>query len=333
MEALDNAVEWAKKNKIAAALILLIGLWILIKIVAPFALYTVSSSALSQKYPGGYGPEMAPSVSYDEAYYGSGAEYYSRKDSPVSGYWGGTDGGAYVEVKSGSIGIKTESAVSDSAAIEGLAKSLEGYIENTQKSESDYYLNIYLTARLPSESFDFFVSSLRENYEVKSFNINFYRLSTQRELDELGLIEKTISDYEKLREKANDMELSEEQVNLLFKIAEKELELRRLQKNYESSLESKEKQSEYSTITITLMETKKVQLMPENLGNRLRNKVKYALDDASNSVMELFTGTLVVFFDALLFVVKGLVVLIVAMAGYRVALVIYRRSFPAQKKR
>ncbi|MGC9310609.1 MAG: hypothetical protein ACP5E4_02690 [Candidatus Aenigmatarchaeota archaeon] len=136
-----------------------------------------------------------------------------------------------------------------------------------------------------------------------------------------------------LREKANGMELTDEQVDMLFRITEKELELRRLQKSYESSLTSKEKQSEFSTMTVTLQQKKSVKVVPENLGNRLRNKIKYALDDISNTTMDIFTGTVALFFSAVKFAVYGLVVLVVLIFGYRVALSLYSSYFPAKKRK
>ncbi|MGC9310608.1 MAG: DUF4349 domain-containing protein [Candidatus Aenigmatarchaeota archaeon] len=172
MKALDDAVSWAKENKIAAAVIIVLGALLLLEI-GPFAYFGVSNSVLSEKAYGGYSTtQVAPGISYDYADESYG-ESYARSTSSVPQPWDGSDGGAYVEVKSGSMNIETKTADSDSAAIKALAESYDGYVENTQKSESDYYVNHYLTVRLPSDKFETFVEILKDRYDEKSFNLNF----------------------------------------------------------------------------------------------------------------------------------------------------------------
>ncbi len=311
----DEQITWAKKNKLLSIVLAVAILFVLsvsfmfLQSGLMYASQMVTSESLSEGY---YAPGMAKSGDFDSV-------NYRHQDS--------ADSGAYVEVKEGSMRIETKDAENDADSIKGLTADYEGYMENMRKSETDLYLNIYLRARIPSEKFDGYVEQLKSRYDEKSFNINFYRLSTERELGEIELIQKTLDDYEAIRIKANNMELSKDQLNMLLLLTKNELELKRLARQYESSLTGKEKRSEYATLSITLEQKKDAKIMPENLGNRFRNKIKNALDDIANSSMDIITGSVSLFFAAIKYAVYLIVLFIPLMVCYRVLKRIYSRYF------
>ncbi len=234
-----------------------------------------------------------------------------------------TSGGSYVEVKEGSMTIKTENAEDDAAAIRGLAEASDGYVEDFRKYENDYNLNINMRVRIPSDGFEEFVDTLKERYDDKSFSVSFYRLSTEREIGELEILDTAFMNYEELRNRTMMIPLDEKQINLLFEITEKELEIKRLERQYSSSLSSKEERSDYSTLAVTLQEKKEISIMPEDLGDELRLKIKRALDEIANSLMDIVTGSIVVFVSAIKYVIYFIVIAIPLLLGFRVMKRIY----------
>ncbi|MCK4809177.1 MAG: DUF4349 domain-containing protein, partial [Candidatus Aenigmarchaeota archaeon] len=246
----------------------------------------------------------------------SGLNMVQRAEAPSSG-------GSYVEVKEGSMTIRTENAEDDASAIRGLAEASEGYVEDFRKYENDYNLNINMRVRIPSAGFEGFVDSLKERYDDKSFSVSFYRLSTEREIGELEILDTAFMNYEELRNRTLMIPLDEKQINLLFEITEKELEIKRLERQYSSSLSSKEERSDYSTLSVVLEEKKEISIMPEDLGDELRLKIKRALDEIANSLMDIVTGSIVVFVSAIKYVIYFIVIAIPLILGFRVMKRIY----------
>ncbi len=234
-------------------------------------------------------------------------------------------GGSYVEVKEGSMTIDTNNAENDASEIRLSVESFGGYIEDLRKYDSSYNLNINMRARIPEASFQDFVDVLKSNYDEKDLSVSFYRLSTQREHDELDVLNAAFANYEALRNRTMLIELDESQINLLFKIIEKELEIKRLEKQYTSSLADKQERSDYSTLTIALQQKKEISIMPENLGNQLRLKVRDALSNIANSLMDIATGSIAVFVSAIEAVIYFILIVIPLIAGFRVLKRIYAK--------
>ncbi len=237
----------------------------------------------------------------------------------------GSSSNSYVEVKEGSMTIETDNAENDASEIRLSVESFGGYIEDLRKYDSSYNLNINMRARIPEASFQEFVDVLKSKYDEKDFSVSFYRLSTQREHDELDVLNAAFANYEALRNRTMMIDLDESQINLLFKIIEKELEIKRLEKQYTSSLSDKQERSDYSTLTIELQQKKEISIMPENLGNQLRLKAKDALSNIANSLMDIATGSIAVFVSAIKSVIYFILIVIPLIAGFRVLKRIYAK--------
>jgi len=180
-----------------------------------------------------------------------------------------------------------------------------------------------MRVRIPSDGFEGFVDTLKERYDDKSFSVSFYRISTEREIGELEILETAFQNYEELRDRTMMIPLDEKQINLLFEITEKELEIKRLERQYSSSLSGKEERSDYSTLSVVLEEKKDISIMPEDLGDELRLKIKRALDEIANSLMDIVTGSIVVFVSAIKYVIYFIVIAIPLLLGFRVMKRIY----------
>ncbi|MCK5062974.1 MAG: DUF4349 domain-containing protein, partial [Candidatus Aenigmarchaeota archaeon] len=186
----DKIVSFVKENKIVS----LIGAIFLIAIM--LVAFNWAVGFRSVQYMSNADMIGAPSHMYDmyesEGMMKSGVYMEQRADTPSSG-------SSYVEVKEGSMTIKTENAESDASAIRELAESSEGYVEDFRKYENDYNLNINMRVRIPSAGFEDFVDTLKDRYDEESFSVSFYRLSTEREIGELEILETAFTNYEELR--------------------------------------------------------------------------------------------------------------------------------------
>lgn len=316
----EKTAAFLKENKLAAILgailLIVVALWVL-SLAGNFVAKSGARMQSDSMYLGASSSMAKESIAYNSAGGGFGTNYQSNSmPTPSSG--------SYVEVKEGSMIIDTKDAEVDSAAIRTLAESSGGYIEDTRKYDNDYSTNINLRARVPEAEFQTFVDALKSRYDEKEFTVSFYRVSTQNEISELSIINTAFGNYAEIRNRTMQIALDEHQINLLLKITQNELELKRLERQYSSSLSDKQARSEYATINIVLEEKKTVKIMPENLGNQLRMKVKNALSDITNSLMDIVTGSIAVFVGAVKYVVYIILFVIPLIFGFRILSRIYR---------
>lgn len=104
-----------------------------------------------------------------------------------------------IEVRKGSMEIKSKNADSDFETIQKIVKDQQGYIQESKKTETNLNIFIEITIKVPSEKLLDLVEILKRNLEVRSYHIKNYRISIERKLDELSILQKSLEDYEKLR--------------------------------------------------------------------------------------------------------------------------------------
>ncbi len=317
-----NWMNFAKKHKLITAAGAIVALVLVVSVVVPIILGGFQSLMRVGDRGTTYNDYVAPGGDGEViGDYGAEKSYRSAPSALMS--TPAPESGPYVDVKTSSLTIETIDADGDSSQIRALTESLDGYVETTNKYDGETAVNVYLTSRVPSDRFQEFVDSLNAQYEPKDFSVSFYRLSIQRETNELDIIATSLANYAELRNRTMQIPLDEKQINLLFTLTQKELDLKSLEKQYTSSLTGKQELADYSTVTITLTQKKEVKIMPEDLGERLRLKVKQALDDISNSVMDLLTGSLAVFVFAIKSVVYIILFVVPLVAGYRLLRKLY----------
>lgn len=238
---------------------------------------------------------------------------------------GGAGGGAFVEVQEAEFDIDTGNVAAAADAIRGTATELGGYVEESRQSDSDLYRRVHLTVRVPDEHFEQFNDDLRQQYEVESYTVRNHRVSIQRQLDELTVINRSLRQYEEMREEVRQMKVGEERVDLLIQITEKELELTQRQKQYLRDLSTARQRSKLATVTITLEERKDVDLTPDNVGNRFKNAVEDMLDSITDIAIDTVTEGVTLFFRVLQLIVYAIIVLVPAGFAYRLGKKLYRR--------
>lgn len=325
MYMLEELRSWVEEHKAAsvgiAVVIVFLGLGVL-TVVSMF-LGGMNVDSQQQARTGG-----APYATADGA--GGGMFNGLERDLTVSSDSSlppGDDAGAgaFVEVKEARFDIDSDNAVSDADHVRMLADAHEGYVEDSRKHESSLYRTIDMTVRVPDDNFDAFTDSLQTEYEVDSFDVKNHRLSIQRELDELALLNRTLTDYEEMREQIREMNNSEEKINLLMELTEKELQVQEKQRHYEQQLSDKQKRGDESTVRITLRERKNVDVWPENLKNRFMNNIREMLNALTDIALGTVTQAVVLFFTAIQAIIYIIVIAIPLLAAYRLARRFYEK--------
>jgi len=238
---------------------------------------------------------------------------------------GSSDTGAFVEVKEADIDIESEDAEKTSSAIRSMTEEYDGYVERSSKHEGDLYITISLTTRVPSDEFTTYIDRLREEYEVESYNVRNFRLPIQRELDELEIINRTLRDLEDIREEVRKMEANKEKAELLMTLTEKELEIKRRQREFERDLTEKQKRGDMTTVNVQIRQRKQVDLAPENVGNRFRSQVKEMTDNVTMTVITTLTDGIELLFKAFKWVVFLAIVLVPFGLAYKGGRQLYDR--------
>jgi len=124
----DKIVTFVKENKIVSLIFAVLLVFIVV------AVFNGLGGLRSAQY---MSADMIGASSYmyeSDGMSKSGFNVALRAESAPS------SGGSYVEVKEGSMTIKTDNAEDDASAIRGLAESSDGYVEDFRKYENDYNL-------------------------------------------------------------------------------------------------------------------------------------------------------------------------------------------------
>lgn len=310
-----DVVAWTKQHKIAA------GLLLIVIVFSGFVMLSLTMIVLGGSNIGSMQGAADAGARYDTEASAPGLFDLSG-DQRVTHDDAGS--GAFVEVQEAEFRIDSDDVDGDEGAIRSLASTHEGYVEQSRKDESSLYRTIHLTVRVPDSEFEAFTDLLKVEYDVESFNVRNYRLSTQRELDELGILNRTLADYEELREEIRQMNTDEEKINLLMELTEKELAVKEKQQRYERSLADKQKRGDEATVRITLREQKSVDVWPENIGNRFMSNVKNMLNALVNIGVGTLTDAVVLFFRAVQAIIYLVVIAIPFLVAYRFGKRVYK---------
>ncbi len=168
------------------------------------------------------------------------------------------EAGSTLEVQKARAKIETEQIEADYKAINKLTENMGGYAATENKNENDYRIRRQATLRVPSSRFDTFIEQLQATVELTSLNLKNYRISIQASKDEINVLNETMADMERLRERINRREVSEDLLDLLMKLNEKKMELVSNLKHYQRELAKSRKQSRYATVRLKMTQPKPV---------------------------------------------------------------------------
>ena len=240
---------------------------------------------------------------------------------------GGGEGGE-IEIKEGSVQIESKDAEADSAKIRTLVEeTYQGYIERSSKSSTNLYTLINLTLKIPSDKLLDLLDELKRNFKVKSYHIRNYRISIERELDELEILRRTLSDYEEIREEIKKMPAGKDKIELLMKLTDKELEIKRKERNYQREVSYEKRRGMYATLEVSLKQKKSPKIWPENVLAQFKDRIRKALEKVVEILKDLIGGSIELFFKVIQIAIYLFIIALVAGFFFKIGKKIFWRLF------
>jgi hypothetical protein len=222
-----------------------------------------------------------------------------------------------LEVQEGSMRVSSEAARNDAAAFRRITSGHNGYIASADRSTTDTRRRIHMTARVPSNRFDSFTDQLKQRYEADSLTVENYRISVQRQQDEIAVLTEALSDYQDLTERAKQTELDTEQIDILKELTQTQLNTVEELRRYQRQLAKQQDRSNRATFTATFSETLPADVWPDSISNTFREQLSDATETATMALITTVTGAIVVLARVVQFIVYALIVIIPVYAVYR----------------
>ncbi len=262
---------------------------------------------------------------------GAPQEDLADRDRPVAD--GGDSGaGEFVEVQEASYDVTADDAETAASTTATIAQDFSGYVQSRTKRESTRQVTVHMTVRVPVDDFEAFNQEVRDRLDVSTYEVRNYRVSIQRELDEIAVLERSLQDYEDIRERVLAEETTTESLELLATLTEKELWVTEQLRYYQRELSETQQRGDLATVQVTITQDKDVDIVPEDIGDRFREAVKQMLDDTVRIVIDTVTGVLVVFLQVVQAIIYLVVILVPLMLAYRVGRRFYRRYWPESQE-
>ena len=254
-----------------------------------------SSSYSKESGSAGYAEEYA---SYEEDAYNIEAEDTVSDDtvSDDNAFWQPQEGQKIVYT--GEIAIQTLEYDTAKRSINEKIRTAGGFIENEEEYDNDnsWYTyenssnqnrSLYVTARIPSENFESFISSLEGSGKIVSKSMSAQNIS-QVYADTKTYIEALEKEETRLLEMMDKAESIEDMIAVETRLSEVERQLN----SHKTKMSSMDKQVQYSTINISLKEVKRYSETSPEIS--FREKVSYAFSDAVSG-FKMFCENIVLF--------------------------------------
>lgn len=296
--------NWIKTHKIATAGIL-IGI---IVVVSAISTLMVSMGAKRTTYEyAGLSP--APVISYKGSAPASEAERTVSEPFQVKGE---------IEVKEGSMEIESKDAETDFGKIQSITQNYDGYVERSSKSIGNLYVRINLTLRVSSEQFTDLIEKLKKDFEVKSYDVENYRIPIEKELDELQILKESLSDYQEIRGEIKEMKVGKDKIDLLMEVTDKELVLKQKEGGYQREISGQERRGEYATLNVSLYQKKSPKIWPEDVLDQFKDRLRGTLDKVVEILKDLVGGSIELLFRTIQIAAYVFIVGIILAGAYRV---------------
>jgi len=147
--------EWIKAHKIAFGGII-VGIVIIGLIIYALLGSFLGTKRVVHRYQASERLLKTPPTLFEEK-----ASFFAEPEE--------TAGRGEIEIKEGSMEIKSKNVEADFAEIKTLVENYQGYIERSSKSSTNLYLWINLTLRVPSENLFNLFEALKRRFKVESY--------------------------------------------------------------------------------------------------------------------------------------------------------------------
>jgi hypothetical protein len=225
------------------------------------------------------------------------------------------------KIKEGDVSIKSQNADQDYEKIKTSLSFYKGNFDSYKRFEDDYRIVVSFNIKIPQDSFDKFVDYLNKNFKIIESNVKFYVVSFKKTYDELEILKKTFNNLTLYEERLTTSYPNRENIELLMTINDRKMNILRTMKSFEREIEETTTVENFNKLSIRLEQNKKIKILDEEWGNRLRSKMKSMIQ---NTVDGLFA-----FLDIIPFILKitlyllyGIVIVIALSLLYKFFLII-----------
>lgn len=228
---------------------------------------------------------------------------------------GGSSGGSgqyELDVRTAYAQVDSRDAESDAAAMEAKSEELGGYTESSSTTEGETTITKRLVLRVPVENLDEFLGWLGANYDLDSETLSNYKVNIELDTSLLQIYNQSLQVYGELLEQAREQEASADTIEAIASIVEQMAYAQTRLEYAAYQLGEQVKDAEMSQVTLSLVQTKPVQVLPEKYGRTLVLKVKDALDSLLGVVADAVIYLPVFLVKLLKWLVYGGLILIIA---------------------
>ncbi|MGM0629259.1 MAG: DUF4349 domain-containing protein [Patescibacteria group bacterium] len=318
----QRIVGWLKSHKKLSVLLSVIGA-ILILILGWLFLNLLSVQL------GTSDSTQSPETSYDSL--GASENDYSESYNKTQTSSGGASSGAEVDTEEipgikiieAYANIETNNATEKEEKITSLSKSYDGYLEQSQLSETKSSVRVRMTLRVPADNFEEFFKKLRDSSEVENFNVKDYRIDIERRETQLSTTRETIKMYDEMIEETRQMGMNDDRINLTKRLTDQKMQLVKQENDLIDSISQSKRKSNYSTISLTIKQDIIPRVWPEDITKDFRKNLHDSFEDIAEMITSAFGNMLALFTTVIIWILYVIVAVLPVWIAYR----LLRRSY------
>lgn len=308
-----KAVDWIKEHKAPAALlVIIIPLLLIVGAVAVDLIKSelgIKGSSYSRE-PGMWLDDTSMEGAPPTARSGQTTQTPNSPTTP--------DDVPGIKVIEASAKIDSQNAKDDEKTVKGIVERYSGYVERSELIERIRSIDVRMTVRVPSNSFEQFFYDLRESTEIEGFHISDYRIELERRETQLETIRETIAMYNDMIEETREMEIGNERISLTKTLTDAKMDLVRKENDVVDSLQQSRRMSDYSTVRINIEESVSPKIWPENMGERFRENLQKSFNSIAYSVTSAIGNILNILITVIIWILYILVAVIPVWITYRI---------------
>ncbi|MEM5814914.1 MAG: hypothetical protein QXD89_00260 [Candidatus Aenigmatarchaeota archaeon] len=225
------------------------------------------------------------------------------------------------KIKEGDVSIKSQNADQDYEKIKNSLSSYQGNLDNYKRFEDDYKIVVSFNVKIPQDNFDKFVDYLNKNFKVVESNVRFYIVSLKKTYDELEILKKTFDNLTVYEEYLKTAQPNRENIELLMIINDKKMHILNTMKSFEREIEETTAAENFNKLSIRLEQNKKIKILDEEWGNKLRTELKLVVQDTIDSLLS-FLYIIPFVLRVALYLLFGVVIIIALSLLYKFFLII-----------
>ena len=167
---------------------------------------------------------------------------------------------------------------------------------------------------VPIDNFQALFEALSSEFDVTDYSISDFVIKLDYQVNELEIIRQTLTAYAEAKAETERMPLSQERIDLLMSITEKELDLKSREKYFSGFIEETRRRGEEAKISLRWEQKLPVELWPEDIGLEFRVRLQNFIAKIVEIGMNILIITPLILFLAIQWIIYILVALLPVIA-------------------